>query len=222
MLIFYPHFVRTFTDLPGRTSLLVHAWNGCNLRCMDCHNYPTLIAAPPVGALNAHQVIQRISKSGSLFDAVLLSGGEFLMANLLAISQFLSELRACYEGEIIVFTNGTFPDKLSHLIDHRLIDGVHLDLKLPFHCLEEEQDGAALFRTVLGIPYSQSVCARAIRSAHIVVRHNAPSSQIRTVCYPPLAPRHFAAIRSFVASLNRQYRSQIPYAINPFYTPEAN
>lgn len=222
MLYFYPNFVRTFTDLPGRTSLLVHAWNGCNLRCMDCHNYPTLIAAPPTGALTARQAVDRIAKTGSMFDAVLLSGGEFLVASLLAIRQFLTELRACYEGEIIVFTNGTFPDKLSHLIDQGLIDGVHLDLKLPFHCLEQEQDGPALFRTVLGIPYSQSICARAIRSSHIVVRHNAPASQIRTVCYPPLASRHFAAIQSFVASLNRQYQSQVPYYINPFHTPEAN
>ncbi|TVX95956.1 hypothetical protein [Cohnella terricola] len=77
MLAFYPRFIRTFDDLPGQLSLLIHAWNGCNMRCYGCHNADELIAKPPKDHLSGAQVVERLSGYDAMFDAVLFSGGEF-------------------------------------------------------------------------------------------------------------------------------------------------
>jgi pyruvate-formate lyase-activating enzyme len=219
MLAFYPRFIRTFDDLPGYVSLLIHSWNGCNMRCFGCHNYEELIAKKPVGHLTSEQVIDRLKNGNDLFDAVLLSGGEFLMNETSAITSFLARIRETFKGEIIIFTNGTYPRKLQRILADHLIDGVHIDMKLPFHCLDPDDD-REVFEAIIGTSPSRSYCQDILESVEIVIRHNSKVSQVRTVRYPLLSDEYFDQIRMYVQRLKTKFNSDVPYFLNPYHPPQ--
>ncbi|WP_019534599.1 radical SAM protein [Paenibacillus ginsengihumi] len=219
MLAFYPRFIRTFDDLPGYTSLLIHSWNGCNMRCFGCHNSDELIAKKPDGRhLDGRQVIDRLQGCRSMFEAVLFSGGEFLINEYSEIADCLREVRAVYDGKIIVFTNGTYPRKLQQLFDDKLIDGAHIDMKLPYHALDPAQD-REIYEAVIGIAPSETYCKAILESVEIVIRHNSDVSQVRTVRYPILSEHFFDEIRIYVDKLKDKYNSRVPYFINPYHPP---
>lgn len=220
MLAFYPRFIRTFEDLPGYTSLLIHAWNGCNMRCHGCHNYEELIAAGSDGShLDAEQAVRRLADCGGLFDAVLLSGGEFLMNGLAGIERFLAQVRQVFQGKIVVFTNGTYPHKLQRLLDSGLIDGAHIDMKLPYHLLDPAID-REVYEAVIGAAPSARFVQDMLEAVETVIRHNSPVSQVRTVRYPLLSDEYFEQIRLFVEALKIRHNSGVPYFLNPYHPPQ--
>jgi pyruvate-formate lyase-activating enzyme len=219
MLAFYPRFIRTFDDLPGYVSLLIHSWNGCNMRCYGCHNYDELIAKKPVGHLTAGQVIDRLKDCHNLFDAVLISGGEFLMNEASEVDRFLQQVRVIFSGKIIVFTNGTYPRKLQRLLVNQFIDGVHVDMKLPFHCLDTVDD-REVYEAIIGVAPSQQYCQDILESVETVIRHNSQVSQVRTVRYPLLSEEYFAQIRAYVNTIKIKYNSDVPYFLNPYHPPQ--
>ncbi len=220
MLTFYPRFIRTFTDLPGHLSLLIHAWNGCNMRCYGCHNDAELIAQRPIPhlQLNAEQTLERLAGSDTMMDAVLFSGGEFLMARMAELECFLGRVRTIFNGKIVILTNGTFPEKLRRLLELGLIDGVHIDMKLPFHTLDPKED-ADVFEAILGVTPSARLCRDILASVELVIRHNSRLSQVRTVRYPLLSEEFFEQIASYVGQLQRKFDSIVPYFLNPYFPP---
>ncbi|PZD96054.1 radical SAM protein [Paenibacillus sambharensis] len=218
MLLFYPQFTRTFHDLPGHTSLLIHAWNGCNMRCFGCHNYDELIAGKPVNPLTPHNVAERLKSADQLMDAVLFSGGEFLINPLEDIEQFLRAVRDVFRGVIVLLTNGSYPRKLERLLADGLADGVHIDMKLPYHCLDPAED-SAIYQAVIGTVPSVRFRDDMLQSIELVIRHNSPYSRIRTVQYPILSPEFFEHIREYVVSLNARHHSSVPYDLNPYHQP---
>ncbi len=221
MLAFYPGFIRTFDDLPGRVSLLIHSWNGCNMRCFGCHNYDELIATKPdARRLTATQAVERIHANAGLFDALLVSGGELLMNNASDLSDFFRRVRDAFEGAVIVYTNGTYPRKLQMLLDWRLIDGVHIDMKLPYHLLDPDED-SDVYETIIGTVPSQSLCRNMLESVEAVIRHNGANSQVRTVRYPQLSDEYFERIRAYVNGLNAKHGSRVPYFLNPYHPPQS-
>ncbi|THF83325.1 radical SAM protein [Cohnella fermenti] len=220
MLAFYPRFVRTFDDLPGHVSLLIHSWSGCNMRCLGCHNYDELIAAKPDGRqLSAAQVIERLSDGCGLFDALLLSGGEFLMNGLAEIEDFLRRARERFDGPVVVLTNGSYPRKLRRLLDNGLLDGALIDMKLPFHQLDPQED-RDIYEAIIGIVPSERRRRDLLESVEAVIRHNSKLSQVRTVRYPLLSDEYFEQIRVFVDTMNRRHGSSVPCFLNPFFPPE--
>ncbi|WP_235533006.1 radical SAM protein [Paenibacillus sp. Leaf72] len=221
MLTFYPRFIRTFTDLPGHLSLLIHAWNGCNMRCYGCHNDAELIAQKPIPhlLLTAEETLDRLSGSDGLFDAVLFSGGEFLIGSAAELESFLRRVRLIFRGKIIIMTNGTFPGKLKRLLELALIDGVHIDMKLPFHLLDPAED-AEVFEAIIGAQPSVRFCQDILDSVDLVIRHNSRLSQVRTVRYPLLSEEFFVQIASYVEHLKDKYDSIVPYSLNPYHPPQ--
>ncbi|MFB9275151.1 radical SAM protein [Cohnella cellulosilytica] len=221
MLAFYPGFVRTFDDLPGRVSLLIHSWNGCNMRCFGCHNYDDLIAAKPdASRLTAEQAVERIRASAGLFDALLVSGGEFLVNRASDIVDFLRSVRGAFDGAVIVYTNGTYPGKLRMLLDRGLVDGVHIDMKLPYHLLDPGED-SDVYETIIGTVPSRRTRRDMLAAVEAVIRHNGETSQVRTVRYPQLSDEYFERIRAYVDELNAKHGSRVPYFLNPYYPPQA-
>ncbi len=218
MLTFYPRFIRTFDDLPSHVSLLIHSWNGCNLRCLGCHNYDELIAKKPDNYLNAEQVISRLDGCAEIFDAVIFSGGEFLINELSEIEHFLKQVRRVFNGKTIIFTNGTFPCKMQSLMNNQLVDGFHIDMKLPFHGLNPKDD-REVFQAILGLVPSVSTCQDILESVELVIRHNSSLSQVRTVKYPLLSDEYFEQIREYVIGLIEKYDSAVPYFLNPYHPP---
>ncbi|GLI04579.1 hypothetical protein YDYSG_06090 [Paenibacillus tyrfis] len=218
MLRFYPIMIRTFDDLPGNTSLVIHSLAGCNLHCFGCHNYDELVASKHEHYLLAGDILQQIKMNGYLFDALIFSGGEFLMGNLTEIILFLAELRKGFPGKIIINTNGTFPEKIRHLLERELADGIHIDMKLPYHAFNRNVDMAA-YQAVLGVVPTPALVQNMMSAIQLVIRHNSPFSQVRTVKYPVLSEEYFEQIRSYVDELKERYNSEVTYKLNEFYFP---
>lgn len=220
MLAFYPGFIRSFDDLPGRVSLLIHSWNGCNMRCFGCHNYDELIATKPDRSrLTADQAVERIRECAGLFDALLVSG-EFLMNNASDIADFFRRIRGVFDGAVVVYTNGSYPRKLRMLLDWRLIDGVHIDMKLPYHQLDPDED-SDVYEAIIGTVPPRRMCRDMLESVETVIRHNGETSQVRTVRYPLLSGEYFEQIRAYVNELNVRHGSRVPYFLNPYHPPQA-
>lgn len=220
MLAFHPRFIRTFDDLPGHVSVLIHSWNGCNMRCFGCHNYGELIAKKPENYLTPAQVVARLADCGDLFDAVMFSGGEFLINDVSDVEALLQRVREVFKGIIVVYTNGTYPRKLRRLLEHGLVDGVHIDMKLPYHSLDLEED-REIFETILGAVPTPRYCRDMLESIEAVIKHNSKVSQVRTVRYPLLSDEYFEQIRDYVNDLNAKYDSEVPYFLNPFHAPQS-
>ncbi len=118
---FYDHLIRTFNDLPGHTTLLVHSLSGCPLHCYGCHNYDEIIATTPKKYKTVDNLLDYLKKSGYLFDAIMFSGGEFLLNKINEIDYLLKMVRTLFSGKIIVTTSGVYHEKITHLYQARTI-----------------------------------------------------------------------------------------------------
>ncbi|WP_062106012.1 4Fe-4S cluster-binding domain-containing protein [Bacillus niameyensis] len=212
---FYQNFIRTFTDLPGATTLLVHSLSGCPLHCYGCHNYDEIIANTPKKYKTTDDLFSYLKKSGFLFDAVMFSGGEFLIDNINDIRDILHKCRKSFSGKIIVTTSGIYNEKVKRLYEEELVDGIHIDMKLPYHALDVKAD-QHIFQDVMGIKPSQKLVQNLLSSIDLVIAHNSQLDQIRTVKYPILDDEYFKEIRRYVEERKEYYKSQVPYFLNEF------
>jgi len=212
---FHKNMIRTFVDLPDRHSILIHSLIGCNMHCYGCHNYDEVVSKKHDDFFSEEDVIQQIIQNGFLFDAIIFSGGEFLLEKMESIINFLERIRTEFYGLVIINTNGTFPEKIKTLIQLKLIDGFHLDMKLPYHLLDINHD-KDIFQAIMGYSPTKRRIEELLTSVEIVIKHNSPYSQIRTVKYPILDNEYFQEINYFVQMLNNKYHSQIVYRLNEF------
>lgn len=204
---FSKNIIRSFVDLPHKTSMIIYSI-GCNLNCYGCFVYEALITHPE-NTITEDQIIEHIKRNGFLFDSLIISGGEFLINDLEDIKRFLLEVRRVFNGIVIINTNGTKSIKVRTLLEERLVDGIHLDLKLP------PLDTIDL--NVVEAVYGTSIDLFVVRkSAEAICEHNSPYSQFRTVQYPILSPEYFKQTEKFVNELNKIYRSKIEWHLNPF------
>lgn len=214
----YNNFIRTFTDLPNHTTLLLHSLSGCPLKCFGCHNYDEIIANTPKEFKTLDDLYDYLKKSGFLFDAVMFSGGEFLINPLDEVCALLQHVRALFDGKIIVTTSGIYHQKLRTLYEENLVDGIHVDMKLPYHVLDVKED-AQIYQDIMGIKPSQKVVDQLIASVDAVIEHNSILDQVRTVRYPLLDDAFFTEIRQFVEERKAYYGSVVPYFLNEFVYP---
>ncbi len=116
-------------DFPGYISATVFT-GGCNFRCPYCHN-ADLVLSP--GALDTfpHEVfLQFLESRKGWLEAVCVSGGEPLLhEDIDAFFQLLKD----HGLRTKVDTNGTFPQRLSSLIEADLLDFIAMDIKAPLH-----------------------------------------------------------------------------------------
>ncbi len=218
MIKLYNNFIRTFTDLPDHTTLLIHSLEGCPLHCFGCHNYDEIIANTPKIYKTPDDLYDYIGKSGFLFDAIMFSGGEFLISPIDEIRTLLKNVRIRFAGKIIVTTSGIYHQKVRSLYEENLVDGIHIDMKLPYHVLDVKED-AQIYRDIIGITPSEKVVQQFLASIDTVIAHNSPLDQVRTVRYPLLDESFFTAIRHFVDERKTYYNSIVPYYLNEFVPP---
>ncbi len=221
---FYKNLIRSFNDLHGHHALLIHTLTGCNFHCYGCHNYEELVLNKDTQPYYYEDdIIEHIQFNGYFFDAIILSGGEFLLESLDQIIPFLFKVKSIFKGIIIINTNGTFPDKIKVLLDRNLVDGIHLDMKLPYHLLHlNNKDDQEVYKSVLGFIPTKLLVDRLITSVHLVIEHNSPYSQIRTVQYPILSMDFFNEIKYFVEALNKNYDTNVPYFVNEFMEQDSS
>ncbi|GAA0426738.1 4Fe-4S cluster-binding domain-containing protein [Virgibacillus sp. AGTR] len=216
----YNNFIRTFTDLPNHTTLLIHSLSGCPLHCLGCHNYEEIIANTPKEYKTTNDLYDYLKKSGFLFDAIMFSGGEFLINPLDEVRDLLQQVRALFGGRIIVTTSGIYYQKVRALYAENLVDGIHIDMKLPYHVLDIEED-AQIYKDVMGITPSKKLVDQLIASVDAVIEHNSILDQVRTVQYPLLDEAFFTEIKHFVEERKASHRSIVPYFLNEFVYPRS-
>lgn len=205
---FYNNFIRTFTNLPNHTTLLIHSLSGCPLKCFGCHNYDEIIANIPKDYKTTEDLYEYLRLSGFLFDAIMFSGGEFLINPMKEVRALLLEVRARFDGTIIVTTSGMYFDKVRALYEEKLVDGIHIDMKLPYHKFDVVEV-ADIYQDIMGIKPSAKVVDNLLGSIDAVIAHNSALDQVRTVRYPLLDDAFFEEIKEFVDIRKEFHNSEV-------------
>ena len=118
--------ITKFTHLDYPDHLAAIFWfSSCNMRCDYCYN-PEIVFAKS-SAYSLMDALEFLKTRVGLLDAVVLSGGEATLHNLV---EFVSEIKEL--GFLVKLdTNGTNYERVQELLDLDLLDYVALDYKAP-------------------------------------------------------------------------------------------
>lgn len=200
--------------MPNHLSMIFHSLEGCNFDCYHCFNH-NLIKQEQIECYSEKDLLTFIELSGYLFDCIIFSGGEFLLSDIKEIKRFLNEIKQIFAGKIIINTNGCFPNKIEELYSNKLVDGIHLDIKLPYHWLDIRQD-QELIKDILGVEINQQIKEKLLQSIDLVIKHNSKYDQLRTVKYPILDEQFFIEIKKYINQRKEKLNSNIPWYLNEF------
>lgn len=115
----------TLLDYPEKAACTIFT-AGCNFRCPFCHNAYLVTQTGEHEDIEKKEIMAFLKKRKGLLDGVCISGGEPLLQ--MDLEAFLKEIKEL--GYLIKLdTNGSFPERLEHLIDQGLLDYVAMDLK---------------------------------------------------------------------------------------------
>lgn len=120
---------QSLIDFPGNISSVIFT-QGCNLRCVYCHN-PDLVFPERFKKLKIFDpvnIIKWIDENKKLLDAVVITGGEPTMHN--SLPDFIKRIKNM-RLKIKLDTNGTNPEMLKTLIANKQIDYLAMDVKAP-------------------------------------------------------------------------------------------
>jgi pyruvate formate lyase activating enzyme len=219
MIKYYPKLTLTFSEIPGAPTLLIHAFTGCPFHCFHCFNFQEIINNPQTNYYLIADVLSYIEKQKDLFGYIVFSGGEYLNTSLEDLKHDLKMVREITDTPIIIYTNGSHPEKMLLLHRAQLVDGFHTDMKLPYHLLDNNDH--ELIELTLGIKVDDIEFFRPhLQALELTVKLDRGYSRIRSVRYPFLGESAFEENRLFVEKLNRKYHKKTPYDVNPFIYPE--
>ncbi len=114
----------TLLDFPGHVACTVFT-GGCNFRCPFCHN-ASLVMGEAGEKYEEDEILAYLKKRKGILDGVAISGGEPLLQK--DIIQFMKKVKDL-GFKIKLDTNGSFPEKLSEIIDSGLCDYIAVDIK---------------------------------------------------------------------------------------------
>ena len=112
-------------DYPEKLAATIFT-GGCNMRCPFCHNALLVTRLSESETISEDELMSFLSKRQGILDGVCITGGEPLLQN--DLEDFIVKIRSL-GFKIKLDTNGTFPDKLSILLNKGLIDYVAMDIK---------------------------------------------------------------------------------------------
>jgi hypothetical protein len=105
------------------------------------------------------------------------------------------------------------------LFELKLVDGFHLDMKLPYHLLT--MDDLDLVELTMGLKLENlDLFVTLLKAVDYVVATDLGFNRIRTVRYPFASDSSFEESQSYINDLNKKYNKKVPYDINPFVYPE--
>ena len=118
--------ITRFTHLDYPNNLAAIFWfSSCNMRCDYCYN-PEIVFAQS-SAYSLIDALEFLKTRVGLLDAVVLSGGEATLHNLVEFAKEIKRL-----GFLIKLdTNGTNYESVKELLDLGLLDFIALDYKAP-------------------------------------------------------------------------------------------
>lgn len=115
-------------DYPEKLAATVFT-GGCGLRCPFCHNASLVTHLSDASPLSEQEVLDFLEKRRAKLEGVCISGGEPLMQE--GLEDFIRKVRE--KGFLIKLdTNGSYPERLSKLLNRGLIDYVAMDVKNSF------------------------------------------------------------------------------------------
>ena len=115
----------TLLDYPEHTACTVFT-AGCNFRCPFCHNASLVVDIPKESEIREEEFFAFLQKRIGILDGVCVSGGEPLLQP--DIERFIKKIKDMGFA-VKLDTNGSFPDKLIHLVEEGLVDYVAMDIK---------------------------------------------------------------------------------------------
>ena len=115
----------TLLDYPGHTACTVFT-GGCNFRCPFCHNASLVETDRLPDRVEEEAVFDLLRRRKGLLDGVCVTGGEPLLHR--DIGAFLGRIKDLGFA-VKLDTNGSFPQRLSELLEERLVDYVAMDVK---------------------------------------------------------------------------------------------
>lgn len=114
----------TLLDFPGKLACTIFT-AGCNFRCPFCHN-ASLVLPEQARHMETDEVISFLKKREGILEGVCITGGEPCLQS--DLEDFILNVRSM--GFLVKLdTNGSFPEKLSSLIEKGLLDYVAMDIK---------------------------------------------------------------------------------------------
>ena len=122
--IVYDYTKFTTTDYVGHLSCIIW-FVSCNFRCLYCYN--NNIVYTKEGKYSFKDVLDFLKKRVTLLSAVVLSGGEATIHNLVPFCKEIKKLGY----KIKLDTNGTNLKLIKKLISNNLLDFISLDFKAP-------------------------------------------------------------------------------------------
>lgn len=115
----------TLLDYPEHTACTVFT-AGCNFRCLFCHNASLVVDIPKDAEISEEEFFAFLQKRIGILDGVCVSGGEPLLQP--DIELFIRKIKDMGFA-VKLDTNGSFPEKLIHLVEQGLVDYVAMDIK---------------------------------------------------------------------------------------------
>ena len=116
----------TLLDYPGRVACTIFT-GGCNFRCPFCHNASLATRAGEVPTIPESEIFDILRKRKGILDGVCITGGEPLLYGD-ELKDFIIKIKELGYA-VKLDTNGSFPERLSSLIEAELIDKVAMDIK---------------------------------------------------------------------------------------------
>lgn len=221
MIKYYRNLLLTLTEIEEHPVLLVHALTGCAFHCFHCFNYKELIEEEHDWYYTINDVINYVVRQKDLCEYIVFSGGEYLNASIEDLISDLSKVRQASDKPIIIYTNGTQHEKMNKLMELKLVDGFHIDMKLPYHLMNSEDFDLA--ELALGIKVKDlTLFDRLLKAIDFGVKSDKGYSKIRSVKYPFLSDSAFEENRLFIDELNTKYAKRVPYEVNDFVYQEQN
>jgi pyruvate formate lyase activating enzyme len=112
-------------DYPDRISAIVWT-SGCSFRCPFCYNKNLALGIAEL--FPEEEILSFLSKRKALLEGVVISGGEPLLHDdIVDFVKRIKDLRLLVK----IDTNGSFPERLSELLEKQLVDYVAMDVKAP-------------------------------------------------------------------------------------------
>ena len=127
-------------DWPGRLATVVFL-PGCNLRCRYCHAKALVLGVNDIESIPLEKTLEYLSQMEGWIDGVVISGGEpTLQPHLPSLAAEIKSRGFAVKLD----TNGTRPEVIEHLVSHRLVDAVSMDVKAPLDYRYAELAGTSL------------------------------------------------------------------------------
>lgn len=184
----------TLLDYPDHMACTIFT-GGCNFRCPFCHNGDLVLHSSVsqgiAPAISHDELFSFLEKRQGILDGVCITGGEPLLQP--DLEEMIRQIRDL--GFLVKLdTNGSFPKKLSHLLEQGLIDYVAMDIK---NCKER-------YRETAGLPASYDL-APIEDSVTLLMDGEVPYEFRTTIVREYHRPQDVVSMGQWIAGASRYY-----------------